>query len=184
MLSIQPTVLIHTDESNQGWLETEKSLHINAKKTYGSNTCCKILSEGQNQCTCSGSNRQQNNFNKPEQDGWHGFNVCNKIGLDLWTLCLQRNVYIKVDFVPGRENLIADWESRHHADSSNWKLHSLIFKYLIDQTTNLFEDRINAPIQIYMSWLPDPGDIECNAILHPWDNLKGNAFPPFCVIAN
>ena len=109
-------------------------------------------------------------------------NVCNKTALDLWTWCLQRNVVIKADFIPGRENLIANSESRHHADSSNWKFYPLIFKSLIDQTMKcnivLFADRNNAKIPIYVSWLPDPLAIAFNAILHPWYNIKGYASPP------
>ncbi|CAG2247462.1 unnamed protein product [Mytilus edulis] len=76
-----------------------------------------------------------------------------------------------------------NWESRHHSDSSNWKLHSKVFNSLMKQTMtcniDLFADRSNNQLQTYISWLPDPGALAFNALLHPWTSFKAYAFPPF-----
>ncbi|XP_062604687.1 uncharacterized protein LOC134266473 [Saccostrea cucullata] len=46
--------------------------------------------------------------------------VCNQLALDLWEWCLKKSISMRAEFIPGKENVIADWESRHHKDSSSW----------------------------------------------------------------
>ncbi|VDH93156.1 Hypothetical predicted protein [Mytilus galloprovincialis] len=200
LISIQPSVIIQTDASNVGWgavmnkvsiggpwLQSEKSFHINALELIAVTHAVKsflkdrhnlqVLIQTDNITTMTYINKMGGTVSK----------VCNKLALELWTWCLQKDIVLKADFIPGRENLIADWESRHHSDSSNWKLHSKVFNSLMKQTMtcniDLFADRSNNQLQTYISWLPDPGALAFNALLHPWTSFKAYAFPPFCLIA-
>lgn len=112
---------------------------------------------------------------------------CNQIALDIWEWCLRRNIMMIVNHIPGHQNFIADWESRHHLDSSSWMLNPKLFQTLcqmtIDCNVDLFDYQTNAQLPTYMSWLPDPHTVAYDALLHPWNNIKGYAIPPFCLIA-
>ncbi|VDI82098.1 Hypothetical predicted protein [Mytilus galloprovincialis] len=163
------------------WLQSEKSFHINALELIAVTHAVKsflkdrhnlqVLIQTDNITTMTYINKMGGTVSK----------VCNKLALELWTWCLQKDIVLKADFIPGRENLIADWESRHHSDSSNWKLHSKVFNSLMKQTMtcniDLFADRSNNQLQTYISWLPDPGALAFNALLHPWTSFKAYAFP-------
>ena len=41
---------------------------------------------------------------------------------DLWMWCLERNIHIQAQYLPGIMNSIADWESRVMKDRSDWQL--------------------------------------------------------------
>ncbi|XP_061164041.1 uncharacterized protein LOC133173125 [Saccostrea echinata] len=113
--------------------------------------------------------------------------VCNQLALDLWEWCLKKSISMRAEFIPGRENVIADWETRHHKDSSSWGLDPYIFQILMNKTTDckvdLFADRTNAKLDKFISWMPDPEAVAHNALLHPWVGIKGHALPPFCLIS-
>jgi hypothetical protein len=47
---------------------------------------------------------------------------------------------------------------------------------------DLFADRLNSQLQQYASWKPDPDAIQVDAFLMDWSQVKGYAFPPFCLI--
>ena len=58
-------------------------------------------------------------------------------------------------------NVKADWESRNHKDSSNWKL-NLIYSLIIVNIKgvpqiDLCALRLNNQLPKYMSWHPDQG---------------------------
>lgn len=65
----------------------------------------------------------------------------------------------------------------------NPQLFQTLCQMTIDCNVDLFADRTNAQLPTYMSWLPNPHAVAYNALLHPWNNIKGYAFPPFCLIA-
>jgi hypothetical protein len=52
----------------------------------------------------------------------------------------------------------------------------------IGNTVDLFVDRLNTQLQQYESWKPDPDAIQVDAFLIDWAQVKGYAFPPFCLI--
>lgn len=195
----RPSLLVQSDASKLGWggvcqdiriggpwLESEKHLHINALEilavTYAVKAFVKnktnlvVLIQTDNRTT-------QTYINKM---GGTRSELCSRLALDLWDWCLERNIFLRADFIPGKQNVVADWESRHHRDSSNWKLNPDIFQSLMSKTLmcniDLFADRTNHQLPIYMSWLPDPGAKAFDALAHPWTGLTAYAFPPFCLI--
>ena len=52
------------------------------------------------------------------------------LALQIWQWSLERNTVITAEYLPGKENVIADQESRHHRDASDWKLDTQIFSRL------------------------------------------------------
>ena len=108
------------------------------------------------------------------------------IAQELWGYALTKQITLTAEYLPGKYNHKADWESRHFRDSSNWKLNPSIFQAL-DQLwgpleIDLFADRLNAQLMNYVSWFPDPFAQATDAFQIPWSKLKGYSFPPFSMI--
>lgn len=74
---------------------------------------------------------------------------------------------MKGEFIQGMENVLANWESRHHKDSSSWGLDPYIFQILMNKTIDCnvdpFANRLNTKLEQFISWLPDP---EAIAYIH------------------
>ena len=47
---------------------------------------------------------------------------------------------------------------------------------------DLFASQLNTQLRQYVSWRPDPNTMATDALQIPWNELKGYAFPPFCLI--
>ena len=52
------------------------------------------------------------------------------LALQIWEWCMKRNITLHAEYLPGRDNIEADWESRHQRDSSDWQLLPLVFRTL------------------------------------------------------
>lgn len=112
---------------------------------------------------------------------------CNSVAKEIWEWCIDRKIWLSAAHIPGKQNLIADFESRRNQRASECRLHkaSLIgalevldFKPDMD----LFASRINHQFPHYVSYRPDPEAIATDAFSLNWSNLKFYAFPPFSVI--
>ena len=106
---------------------------------------------------------------------------------EIWEWCIDRKIWLSAAQIPGKQNLIADFESRRNQRASEWKLDraSLIcalqrldFKPDVD----LFASRINHQFPYYVSYIPDPEAIAIDAFSLNWSTLNFYAFPPFSVI--
>ena len=93
---------------------------------------------------------------------------------------------MSAEHLPGKQNYIADQESRTQGDSSEWKLKPSVFKQLMEQLgpcqIDRFASRLTAQLKTYMSWRPDPGAVATDALSQSWNQIKGYAFPPFSLI--
>jgi hypothetical protein len=67
--------------------------------------------------------------------------------LDFWHLAINRNVYLKASYIPGKLNSVADWASRYFEDASDWKLDTRVFGALVSlfgpRTVDLFASFLN-----------------------------------------
>lgn len=79
---------------------------------------------------------------------------------DLWQWCLQRQITVSVTHIPGILNVNADRESRHHLDSSDWKLCPVVFQTLQNLwdplELDLFASRLTSQLPRFVSWKPYP----------------------------
>ena len=105
---------------------------------------------------------------------------------ELWDFCLEKSILLSAEYLPGHLNVRADWESRNLSDSSDWRLEESLFQaintkwgpFLID----LFASRLNAQVNKYVSWRPDPFAIAVDAFLLEWNMEGAYLFPPFSMI--
>ena len=104
----------------------------------------------------------------------------------LWGWCLTRKISPHAEHLPGKENTLADWESRHTYDSSNWKLLPLVFRSLNSLlgpfSVDLFASRTNNQLPVYFSWKPDPQAKAVDVFSVPWSMKNPYLFPPFNLI--
>jgi len=73
------------------------------------------------------------------------------------------------EYLLGKENCHADWESHHYHDNTDWQLFSAVFKVLyclLDPfSVDLFA---NTQLPLYYSWRPDPQAKAVDAFSVPW----------------
>ena len=114
---------------------------------------------------------------------------CNALAKTVWEWCIERQIWISAAHIPGRDNFIADFESRRNERESEWMLdttsltralHDLDFVPVID----LFASRINKQVEQYVSYRPDPHAAAVDAFTLTWTKLTFYAFPPFSLIPN
>ena len=104
----------------------------------------------------------------------------------LWMWCLERNIHITAQHLPGAQNHIADAESRTMVDRSDWKLNPILFKRIVNLfgpiEVDLFASRLTAQCPVYFSWRPDPYAAATDAFLQDWSQIRGYANPPWSLI--
>ena len=71
----------------------------------------------------------------------------SNLAVKMWKWCYNRAIFVHAEHFPGKENVRADWESRHARDSSDWMIRRDIFQQLEEElgpfTINLFASRTN-----------------------------------------
>lgn len=104
----------------------------------------------------------------------------------LWMFCLEHQIYLKAEYLPGLKNVCADWNSRFLVDHTDWKLSVNVFKRLDylggPLEVDLFASRLTTQLPSYFSWMPDSGALAVDAFLRHWRDLRGYVFPPFAMI--
>ena len=118
----------------------------------------------------------------------HGASITSLccLAIEIWEWWLVQEIMIRAEYLLDVENVAADWESRHHNDSSNWQLSPAVFdavsQLLGPFSIDLFASRINHQLPIYCNWRPDPGVISVDTFSMPWRDEPPYLFPPFCLI--
>ena len=79
------------------------------------------------------------------------------------------------------------WWVRHHQGSAESQLNRTLFKRIQHlfrpSRTELFATRINAQLEQFVSWLPEPSAVATDAFALDWRNPDGYAFPPFSLLS-
>lgn len=117
--------------------------------------------------------------------GTHSQSLAN-LAIDLWTWCLENEIQMSAEHLPGVLNVKADWESRAVIDPSDWKLNPILLWALSQKwgplEVDLFASRLTCQLPQFVSWKPDPWSIQTDSFLMNWRRIKGYAFPPFALI--
>ena len=113
--------------------------------------------------------------------------LCNSIAKEIWEWCIVRKIWLSAAHIPGKQNLIADFESRRNQRESEWKLDKLSLFIALERLDfkpdiDLFASRINHQFPKYVSYRPDPEAFAIDAFSLDWSNFNFYAFPPFSVI--
>ena len=112
---------------------------------------------------------------------------CNSVAKEIWEWCIDRKIWLSAAHIPGKQNLIADFESRRNRRASEWRLDKASLIWALERLDfkpdiDLFASRINHQLPRYVSYRPDPEAFAINAFSLDWSNLDFYAFPPFSVI--
>ena len=111
----------------------------------------------------------------------------NHVVRQIWEYCISHSIWITVSHIPGKENTIADRESRKQRRETEWTLDTEIFDnmligFSVKPDIDLFASRINYKCKKYVSYQPDPGAYAVDAFHLSWKDFCFYAFPPFCII--
>ena len=112
---------------------------------------------------------------------------CNVLAKDIWTFCIDRNIWLTAAHLPGHLNVLADERSRIFDDKTEWKLNASVFQSIVREfgkpAIDLFASRLNFQLKPYISWKPDPEACHVDAFTLDWSNIVFYAFPPFSIIS-
>ena len=113
---------------------------------------------------------------------------CNSVTQSLWEWGIDHNVWISAAHIPGKENTVADAESRRINLDAEWKIDTELLQSAFTQlgvvpTIDLFASRLNAQITRYVAFRPDPAAVAVDAFSVSWKDETFYAFPPFSILA-
>jgi hypothetical protein len=111
-----------------------------------------------------------------------------KIALNLWEFAIARDIWLSAAHLLGSLNVHADAASR--ADfkyDKEWQLQPAIFQLITSQIgpvqIDMFASRINAQIDKYVAWQPDPDATAIDAFSLNWSSCSHPFFfPPFSLL--
>ena len=193
----KPVVTVVTDSSDNGWGAVcgedttrglwslqERELHTNIKETMavllGLQTYVKHFSHCKIRCLTDNTTAVAYVNHK----GGSQSPPCDRIAKEIWEFCEERDLWVTAAHIPGRENVEADRESRTKGHTE-WELPDDVFQYISDflgaPVVDLFASRLAHKLNVYYSWLPDPGASAIDALSLPWPN-DYYAFPPFSIV--
>ena len=112
---------------------------------------------------------------------------CNSMAKKNWEWCIERNIGLSVAHIPGKDNLVADFESRRNQKGGKWMLSQSSLQDALNQLgftpeIDLFASRVNNQFTKYVSYKPDPSALAIDAFTLDCSKLMFYAFPPFSVI--
>ena len=114
-------------------------------------------------------------------------NSCNHSAREIWEICIASKVWLTAVYVPGKENINADFMSTLQNESTAWRLSPAIFHKVLrvlycKPDINLFASCLSYQIPNYVSWHSNKNAIAIDAFSMSQSSLKFYAFPPFSVI--
>ena len=143
------------------WAHEQLHLHINVKEMlgilYGLRSFVEIL-KGQHVRVLCDNTTAVHVVNKM---GTTRSPSCNAMAKEIWEFCRENDMFITCAFIPGKENIVADKESRKEHKQSEWMLNRSIFNaalahFNVAPDIDCFATRVNAQIDRYVSRHPDP----------------------------
>ena len=110
----------------------------------------------------------------------------DRLAKELWEWCLNRDIFISAIYIPGKDNVRADYYSRNFSDSTEWSLKQEIFNRICKQffqpNIDLFASDLNRKLEKYVSWFSGESSFGYDAFSMPWNELTPYLFPPFSLI--
>lgn len=175
------------EQAGGQWLPTEKEFHINYLEIHAAFLALKCF-----------ANRLENKHVRLMIDnttavacinnmGTSHSIACNSITQAVWNWCISHKIWISAAHIPGRENTVADGESRKINLDAEWKLDSTLLQASLSELEftpciDLFASRLNSQFPRYVAYRPDPQATAIDAFSFSWKDMNFYAFPPFSVI--
>ena len=111
---------------------------------------------------------------------------CQQEALLIWEWAQEVEAWLTITHIPGVENVLADLRSRKFRDHLEWTLNRDIFLEICAEwgtpDVDLFASRINAQLDKYVSWEPEPDSWRTDAFSFAWTNHFVFCFPPFSLL--
>ena len=198
VLERDPNITMYTDASNEGWgahvgkrttggrwSAEEKDQHINVLELRAIDFALRSLCDSQQTHIKVFTDNTTALAYVRNQGGVRSLQ-CNEVAQDIWEWCETRDIWLSVAHIPGICNELADYKSRNFSDNTEWSLKQSIFDKLVlvfgEPEIDLFATRLNAKVECYVSWKPDPHAFAVDAFSLNWANSFFYAFPPFSCI--
>ena len=114
----------------------------------------------------------------------------NKIVRNLWLWCMNRDITLTAEHLPGVLNTIADEESRVMKDRSDWMLNPQIFCKIQARRgpleVDMFASRLTTQLERFFSWRPDPEADTLDAFNQDWTTHQGKGYanPPWNLVGH
>ena len=110
----------------------------------------------------------------------------NSLTKHIWDWARERNIWLSAAHIPGSSNVDADQLSRNLNLNLEWMLLRPIFQRIVSlfgkPDIDLFASRLNAQVETYVSWRPQPMAKFVDTFSIEWSQFSFYAFPPFCLI--
>ena len=170
------------------WDEEQKGLHINVKEMLAVFYALRSFAEdlkGKHVRVLSDNRTTVSAVNKM---GSTRSQQCNVMSQCIWEFCREHDMFVTCTYIPGKENIEADRESRREYKQGEWMLDASIFKTAIQHfkfqaNIDCFATRVNTQLKCYASRKPDPYASHIDAFSFNWSLFKPYVFPPFSVIS-
>ena len=105
------------------------------------------------------------------------------VTVDIFDWADSHRAYLSAAHIRGIHNVEADGLSRIDNLDTEWCIPQSVFSSLCGHfglpEVDLFASRINAKLDNYFSWHPDPSSLVTDAFSVGWGDVYGYAFPPF-----
>nr|XP_054755487.1 uncharacterized protein LOC129261452 [Lytechinus pictus] len=105
---------------------------------------------------------------------------------DLWRWCRAVKIVPIASYIPGRDNLIADFLSRGRCLPSEWSLNPEVFKSILHRwgplDIDLFATTLNRKLPVFCSRVNETEAGHVDAFSLQWGHRRCYAFPPFALI--
>ena len=81
---------------------------------------------------------------------------CNEVTNEIWSFCVDRGIWLSAAYVPGKDNVEADEESRRINFDTEWQIRSDLLRHALsilefEPKIDLFASRPNHSVQFM--WL-------------------------------
>ena len=192
-----PDVELFTDASHQGWgaHTTENNTggrwhpseltHINALELraiqFGLKSLCRISNKHIRVRTDSTTALAyvKNMGGTKSED-------CLREAIAIWEWAQELGNWLTITHIPGVENVLADLRSRKFRDHLEWNLSEGIFEEICARwgtpDVDMFASRLNAKLETYVSWEPEPENWKTDAFSFCWKEMFIFCFPPFTLL--
>ena len=201
IMTEKPSVVIESDASTHGWGATcagvrtggpwspeESQWHINCLEALAAFHAVKCFVRDTRSVTVL-----------LRLDNISAVSYVNKLGgtvslrlsgivKDLWLWCMNRDITLTAEHLPGVMNTVADEESRVMKDRSDWMLNPQIFHHIQVRwgplEVDLFASRLSTQLKRFFSWRPDPEAEALDAFNQDWTILRGRGYanPPWNLV--
>ena len=93
---------------------------------------------------------------------------CSHLGKEIWEWCIDCNIWLSAAYIPGVQNIKADFKSRRTNDNTEWMVDRAYLNNAPSQLSlcpniDLFASQLNNQFPQYVLFKPDPGAVAVDA---------------------